>query len=88
MITDFDLQAQSGQLWPQIKERLDALAAERDALAAELTDLRKLWDARDIAGIAAHVAENDKSAAQKALDAADADVLAAQKRRDDLAKSF
>ena len=84
MITDFDLQTQSGQLWLDISERfadyesrLAALTAERDALKSSIAQFISADDVTK----AAILADAAKSEKQKAIEAADAELAAAKAKR-------
>ena len=81
MISLFELQTASGQLWLDITERLaakdatiTALTAERDKLAITLA----AFIAADDAGVTTLREEAAKSEAEKELDAAQAKLDAAQ----------
>lgn len=88
MISDFDLQTRSLQLWPEIKERLDAKESEIAALTKERDSLQKKVSCLltcDADGLKSMQEEEAKSDKQKAIESAQAEVKAAQAKLDALA---
>ena len=88
MISLFDLQTSSGQLWLSISEHLAAkdatiaaITAERDAHAQTIADFLAADDAgkaKMLADAAKSADEKERDAAQAKLDAAQAQVVEAQ----------
>ena len=83
-MTDFELQAQSGQLWLEITERLAAkdvtiaaITAERDAHAKTIADF--MADNADVAKLRGDARRSEK---QKRRDAAQAEFDAAKANLD------
>lgn len=82
-----DISKLDGSLWPAVQDaiseargELTSVTAERDALLALLADAKAKFLVGNNYEVAALIAESEKSAAQKAVDEAQADVDAANER--------
>lgn len=83
MLSLFDLQTQSGQLWPDIADALAEKDATISAQAVQISELqatietaKALYLAMDKAGIEALIADTAKTAAQKRAEECAAQIAA------------